>query len=131
MELNITTFFNEGDMTRYSASQAELGDNAGNITWQNAKIKAEEATWLDTEEKREELRRYLKTFGAWDDAEILAWSDIELSALLIQLIAGDIRESGLQEGGSWADYNAMSDAGQVDGRLCMGEDGEVYYYVGE
>ena len=36
MDIDITEFFNNAEPFEYSASAAELGDNAGRITWQNA-----------------------------------------------------------------------------------------------
>lgn len=131
MELNITDFFNNARPSYYSASAAELGDDAGRITWANAVDAAGQwPDWLDTEDARAEFRAYVKGFGAWDDAEIAAWTDEDLTALLIQLIAGDIRESGLQEGKTWPEYLADSEAGRVPGNLYRAEDGGVFYYVG-
>ncbi len=128
MELDITEFFNNANPASYSASAAELGDDAGRITWANAVDAADQwPGWLDTEDKRGEFRAYVRTFGAWDDAEIAAWSDGELTALLVQMIAGDIRESRLQAGETWADYEASGNAG----RLFRGDTGDIFYYVGE
>ena len=131
MELDITEFFNNACPSYYSASRAELGDDAGRITWENSVDAADQwAAWLDTGDKREEFRAYVRTFGAWDAAEIAAWTDAELTALLIQLIAGDIRESGLQDGTSWAEYEADAEAGRMSGNLFRAEDGRVFYYIG-
>jgi hypothetical protein len=70
MELNITDFFNNIRAADYSASIAELGDNAAAITWGNA-IR-ETSQWpdlLDTDEKREEYREHIRGFGAWDEVD--------------------------------------------------------------
>lgn len=128
MELNITEFFNTARPAYYSASAAELGDDAGAITWANAVDAADQwPDWLNTEDKREEFRTYVRTFGAWTGEEIAAWTDEGLTALLIQFIAGDIRE---QDGKTWPEYLADSEAGCVSGNLYRGDDGEIYYYIG-
>lgn len=111
MELNITEFYNTAGMIDYAASVAEIGENAGVDTWQAACEDSNDYMILDNEEKREAFRQYVKGFGAWDDSEIAAWSDIELNALLLQMIAGDVR------------------SGEVD-RVHFGSF-EVYYYIGE
>ncbi len=90
-EINITRFYNEAAPMDYSASIVEIGANAGRDTWRHAMEDAPDYNMLDTDDKREEFRKYVKGFGAWDDAEIAAWSDIELNALLMQLISGDMR----------------------------------------
>lgn len=132
MELNITEFFNHARPSYYSASRMELGDDAGRITWANAVDAAGQwPDWLNTEDDREEFRAYVRTFGAWDDGEIAAWSDEELTALLIQMIAGDIRESGLQEGTSWEEYEADAEAGRVSSNLYRVEGtGGIFYHIG-
>lgn len=127
MELNITYFFNQAAPMDYSASVAEIGRNAGADTWAAACEDAPDYPILDTEEKRQAFRDHVKGFGAWSDDEISAWSENELSALLIQLIAGDIREAGLdQSAPDWEAYDASGDCG----RIFLGTDGCVYYYIG-
>lgn len=128
MELNITAFYNQSNPREYSASVAEIGDNAGKITWQAACNAPYDI--LDNEDKRDAFRAYIKGFGAWDSKEIAAFTHDELNGLLIQLISGDIRESCLASGGSWADYQAESEAGQVSGNLFQADNGDIYYYIG-
>jgi hypothetical protein len=132
MELNITRFFNEAAPMDYSASAAEIGQNAGRDTWIAACGDAPEyAEWLDTEDKRDEFRRYVKSFGAWDKEEIAAWTNDELTALLMQMIAGDIREGNLDtESPDWEAYREMSEHGQISGHIYPGDDGQIYYYIG-
>lgn len=137
MELNITDFFNNAAPRDYSASKMELGDNAGAITWNHAVEDSAEWNFLDTDEKREEFRAYVKTFGAWSDEEISAWSDTELNALLLQLISGDIREVPDMNGPEdwdWALYQEYAEEGIISGRMyggCMSVDGQVYYSISE
>lgn len=134
MDINITQFFNDtrGHASYYSASCAELGDNAGRITWENAVDRGEFSPLLDTEEKREAMREFVRGFGAWTDEEINAWSDVELTALLIQFIAGDMRESGLDCTGpvDWEEYQEACESGQCAGRIYGGPlsvDGQIYF----
>lgn len=128
-ELNITRFFNEACPMDYSASQMELGGDAGRITWQAACDDSANYMFLDTDEKREAFRVFVKGFGAWSGEEVAAWSDTELNALCIQFVAGDIREAGLDvESPDWQAYEA-NDA--VAGRLFKGTDGEIYFYIGD
>lgn len=130
MELNITEFYNTAGMIDYSASVAEIGANAGKDTWEAACTDSNDYMILDDEEKREAFRQYVKGFGAWDDSEIAAWSDVELNALLLQMVAGDVRESCLGDGCTWEEYQTQSEQGQVSGRL-FPNDGQVYYYIGD
>lgn len=131
MELNITEFFNHARPAYYSASAAELGDDAGRITWANAIGAASQwPDWLNTEDAREEFRVYMRGFGAWDEAEIAPWTDEELTALLIQMISGDIRESGLQDGKTWPECLSDAEAGRVSGNLYRGDTGGIFYYIG-
>ena len=134
MDLDITQFFTEADAQDYSASRAELGDNAGTITWNAAKRAAGEWLWplLDTDDKRDAFRAHVKGFGAWDETEIAAWSNEELNALLYQMIAGDMREGGLNTfKPDWATYEDDAARGTVAGRIFRGTDGRVYYYLGD
>src|SRR5881394_389204 len=93
MEINITSFVQNEDPFDYSASMAERGENSGRDTWNNAKTKA--PVLLDTPEKIEALRDYVKGFGSWDEEEIATWDDTECNALFVQLISGDMREAGM------------------------------------
>lgn len=130
MELDITDFFNSCNPKCYSASCAELGDDVGSITWQNALDR--DAGLLDTEEKREAFKSYVRGFGAWDDEEIAAWSHEELNALLIQFISGDMREDGLHANMDDDEWNAL-DPEKSRGSIYGGPlttDGRVYFYMG-
>ena len=132
MELNVTHFFETAAPMDYSASVAEIGQDAARSTWQAACDDSGDYPMLDSEEKREEFRRYVKGFGAWSEDEIRAWSDSELNALLVQMIAGDLREGSLDcEDPDWEQYRKDSESGRISGRLLKGTDGQVYYYIGE
>ncbi len=128
MELNITRFFNTESAFDYSASCAEIGDDAGKRTWNNAVIASHNhADLLDTDDKKDTFRAYVKTFGAWDENEIAAWTDNELTALLIQLISASMRENGLDS--SEPDWEAYESDDNNSGDIFRSGD-EVYFYIG-
>ena len=52
MNIDITTFFTEASPRDYSASAAELGQDAGRITWAHAIEDAPEYDHLDTQRRR-------------------------------------------------------------------------------
>ena len=132
MELDITTFFRTAAPMDYSASAAELGQDAGRITWTHAVEDADEYPILDTEDKRQAFREDLQGYGAWDEEEIEAWTDQELTALLMQMISGDIRESCLDtDEPDWKEYEEGVESGTYSGRLYRGDDGRIYYYIGD
>jgi len=130
LEINITQFITETCPRDYSASCAEMGDNAGALTWSHAVEDSTEWNFLDTEDKRDAFRAFVCELGGWTEAEIAAWSDVELNALCIQWIAGDIRECLEWEVDDvWANYQEMAEAGQVNSNLYRAEDGSVYWSV--
>lgn len=136
MELNISAFFKTAAPMDYSASQMEIGRDAGPSTWRAAVEDSEDHMILDDDEKREAFRDFVRSAGAWSEEEIDAWSDKELNALCIQWVSGDMREPcGFELGPDttpeeWADYESQSQAGQVAGRIFKGTDGEIYFYCG-
>ena len=129
MEINITEFFNGADPSEFSASKMERGEHAGRETWNAAKIEGEDSPLLKTPAEIKALRRYVEEFGAWDDKEIAAWSNIECNALFVQLISGDIRETGMYAGDSWdwEEYERGAEAGHWRGNLFRADDGDVFY----
>lgn len=92
-EINVTSLIETEDysMSDFSASQFELGDNAGRITWEAA-IEASEDYKFVTPENRQEFIDYFREFGAWTVEEMAEWSLDEVNALFIQMVAGDYRE---------------------------------------
>lgn len=136
MEINITKLFDDaaGDRGRYSASCAELGQNAGQITWNNAEACAGEHTEiLDTGKKRQAAREHFASFGAWEHEEIMNWSNVELTALIVQLVMGDLREleAYTDECEPREILRATEDNQDVGGHLFIGTDNEIYYYLGD
>lgn len=136
MEYDITEFFNEEEPSNFSSSAFELGDNAGIITWNNANDAAEEYAYLlDTEEKKETFKRFVLESGGWSEAEVEAWDDKELVALLLQWISGEMRECDLYAGmdeGAWKEYQQQAEQGLVAGHIYGGPlsvDGRVYFLL--
>ena len=79
------------DAFQFSASAHEMGENAGRITWNNAK---DGPQLLTNDDQREAFKEWIADFGAWDESEREAMTDQELNALLVQFVSGDIREAG-------------------------------------
>ena len=130
MELKITRLFKTINPRYYSASCAEIGQDAGAVTWQNAIDAAPRL--LNTKEKLQAFAQHIRGFGAWSDAEIGKMSVKHCNALLLQMIAGDIREAGLNtKSPDWTKYQEESEAGQISGRMFEGTDGQIYYYLGD
>lgn len=135
MEIDITNFFNNEDPYNYAASAAEMGQDAGKITWQNAVDfclgRNENPLMLDTEEKQEALIADIKGYGAWEEEEeIRGWSIYELNALFIQMISGEMREHDLEPpitDEDWERYEASENAGRI---FKDSTDGKVYYSLG-
>ena len=128
MEINITRFFNEACPKDYSASRAEIGQDAGTDTWRAANEDSEDYMLLDNDEKREAFREYAKRSGFSEGDYFAGWSNEKLNALAIQWVSGDIREAGLDfENPDWQEYENDDNN---RGNLFKGTDGEIYWYVG-
>jgi hypothetical protein len=135
MELNITQFFNEAGMIDYSASCAEIGQDAGEVTWQAALADAPMWNLLKTVEQKEDFRAYVRSTGGWDDAECEEFGDLTLQAMCIQFVAGWIREAfpdgteGLTSE-DWSDYYARSEQGECTGVFSVDSQGNIFAYIG-
>lgn len=112
MDINITRFYNEAAPMDYSASIAEIGQDAGPSTWRAACDDAPDYNMLDTDDKRDEFRTHVKGFGAWSDEEIAAWDTTQLNALFIQFVSGDMRNNEAE-------------------RIYVGDDKQIYYTIGD
>lgn len=115
MHVDITALLADFEPKYYAASAAEIGEDAGRITWENAVDRAESVDLLDTAEKVGAFRSFVLGFGAWTEEEVDAWTAIERNALLLQFIAGDLREGN-------------------SGRVCLpaeSVDGRAYFDLGE
>ena len=136
MELDITDFVRNADPCEFSASRAEIGNDAAKITW-NATLQEAANTQFITADNRDELERWVQEFGAWEQADITAWSFDECNALLIQFISGNLREleslcfsaSG-EHGINWRKAGILADKGTISGNIYKGDDGRLYFYMG-
>lgn len=129
MEIDITDFFNNADAFQFSHSIAEGGKTAGLDTWNAAKREGDESPLLKTEDEISTFRRYVRDFGAWSAEEIAAWDATECNALFIQLISGDMRESGLDnepDDAAWAEYERRSEEGNCPSNIFRSAD-HIYY----
>lgn len=134
-EIDITDFFNNARPIYYSASVAELGNDAGRITWENAVDAVDAWRFLDNDEKTENWKKFIRSSGGWTEEEVDAFSETELNALLIQWLSGDIRESGLDARPvDWEEYEKGANSGHYSGRIYGGPlsvDGRVYFSISE
>lgn len=134
MLINITNYFNNTDHAMISGSAFELGQNAARITWNNAKDAAKNEALLDTPEKLDAMRDYARSTGGWTREEIAKRDDQELNALFYQFVSGDVRK---------LEDLCMTDEGEIDwdkyeddpcsfgGHIMRGQNGEIFYYLGE
>lgn len=128
LEINVS-FLLHTDASLFAASAAELGPNAGKITWANA---LENCNLIHlTPQEILEAKEYIKTWGAWERDEIDNWSEEETKALIIQSAAGEYREaeSVAWEGTDccidWDEYEKQSHSGRISGNLAF--DGSWLY----
>lgn len=130
-QIKITKFFSEAEPFKYSHSIAEGGPTAGKDTWSAAVADANQYAYLlDTPDKCATFKEHMKGMGFSEADEMDVWPHEQLVALFVQLISGDIRESGITENSAdeFAAWEARADGG---GRMYRGDDGEVYYYLGD
>lgn len=131
MEIKITEFFNRICPRDFSASIAEIGQDAGTFTWNAAKEEAEDTQLLTSSEQIEAFREFAASCG-FSEPDL---SEAELQALFIQWIAGDMREMGLtlsedSQSINWEQIEKEQQAGQIPSNIYRGTDGEIYFYVG-
>lgn len=129
-EIKVTHLVREVDCSEFFASVFERGENVGPETWANALEAAKEAPLLKGKEF-DEARDWLRGFGAWDEEELRLKTDDEIGALVLQFIAGDIREMESLYSDDPEGYRAAQEAGEVSGYLSLGDDGEWYFYLGD
>ncbi len=102
IRVNITKMFAYHNPWDCSNSIANMGANAGRITWDNAMLVARDVTeWLpdtDTNEPIacEEIRSWAKETGAWDAEEREGWTETECLALIVQNVASDLMNAGFE-----------------------------------
>ena len=113
-----------------SNSRANLGQDAGKLTWRASQRHA--LVLVLSEGQKEEFRDFVRSSGGWDEEEIAVWPDADLTALCVQWIAGDIRE-GFGDGVSndpaewdWVDYNERAERGSVSSTLYL-RDSKIFW----
>ena len=115
-----------------SGSQAEHGPLAGQITWANALTSAESLPELD-EDQDAIARSGMKTWGAWDDETIDAWSPLEVRAMIAQMLASSARMWCIYSTTSRTDWPEPDpDTGELpraDWRLLEAREGPPLMYV--
>ena len=131
-EIDVTSIFASPGFDPWDCfnSVANLGNQAGRLTWEASKQSAHLLTL--SEGQKEAFREFVRDSGGWEDEEIAAWSDEELTTLCVQWIAGDIRE-GFGDGVSndpaewdWEDYAERAERGSVSSTLYL-HDGKLFW----
>jgi len=140
MQINITPILLRESFVPWemSNSRANLGDNAGKITWNNSLAQAEEEPLvLTTAEEVNAFLGFVKGSGGWTDEEIKKWTLKETRALFIQWVAADIREGfgddlpDYPKDWDWEEYQQDSEAGRVASRLFFHADtGQLFFELG-
>lgn len=130
MEINLSSLL-DANMFQFAHSCAEGGERAGGNTW-SAAIRHAGSTrppLLPDEEACQAFRDWLKDFGAWDEEERAAMGPTECNALLLQFIAGDVREAGADNLDSidWEEYEKDSQEGRISGNLFRSDDGAIFF----
>lgn len=131
MEIEITTL-SEMNCFALSHSAFKGGENASQNTWNASKKEAENTPLLNTPERLQAMRDFARESGGWDREEIAAWSDNELNALFLQWISGDVRELGADslDEIDWKEAEEMQSEGKSPSNIFKGDDGNIYFYLG-
>jgi hypothetical protein len=109
------------DCGQMSGSAAELGENAGRLTWNNS-VQMGKDHPLVTEKDADEVRDYFRDYGAWDDEEIDAWTLDELNGLVTQEAASAFRD--YESCDSYEEYQKDAEAGLLSGNLYRDDNGK-------
>ena len=131
-EIDVTPLFASPGFDPWDCfnSTANLGQNAGELTWRASQRAA--SSLVLTEGQKEAFRDFVRSSGGWDDEEIASWTEAELTALCVQWIAGDVREGfgdDLPDDPAerdWEDYNERAERGSVSSTLYL-SDGKLFW----
>lgn len=131
MEIDITAL-SEMNAFNLSHSIAEGGENAAHNTWKASKAESENHPILNTPEKLQAMREFAASSGGWTREEIAGWPDSEINALFLQWIAGDCRELGADSLAEidWEEAEELQSEGQASSHIFKGDDGKIYFYLG-
>lgn len=131
MEIDITHMFEE-ETWAFAGSVATHGPDVAKRTYDTAKSEADR---LFPDVDKEDLVDHFRGYGAWSEEELEAMTLTELRAMLVQDVTSEMRESGLEddplEDIDWEMYEALCQTGTFSGRIGPGDDGRVYFYLGE
>ena len=131
MDIDVTDFLASTDCAMLSGSVAELGDNAGRITWANSIEASKEFSPLPDADALQEFREWLKPWGGWSEEEIAAMSDEHLRALCAQWIASDWREcfDCDPDGADWSEYEIRASEGQCPSSFYRDDTGRIFWQM--
>lgn len=131
MELDITHVLNE-ETWDYAGSWATHGEGVAQRTFDNAR---KDADALFPNVDREDLVDHFKGYGAWSQEELAAMSLTDLRALLLQDVTIAIREMGLEgvcpDEYDWEAYEDGCECGHYSANIFHGDNGRIYFYMGE
>jgi hypothetical protein len=134
-EIDITHLIGSDEFVPFDLSnnRATLSDNAGELTWQASVETAQSiVSLIPTAEHKEAFRDFVRSSGGWTRDEIEQWTDTELDALLLQWVAGDIREAFGDADPSdwdWAQYEEDARDGRISSALFCTEDGRIFFSI--
>ena len=133
VDINVNRLVTNEDLSQLSGSISEHGKDAAQKTWKNSL--AASTKLLKNDAEREAVRSWAGEFGSWSDAEIKAWSNAELDALVLQYAAGDLREAQALAAGDgvaaidWEAHDKLSKRGTIGGNLYP-HDGKLWISLG-
>lgn len=132
LAIDVTEFLATECMRDYSASAAELGQDAGSITW-SANLEHVRDEWKPLQpENMDDFRAFVASAGAWSDDEMDAWPADEWQALCLQWIAGDARECGIDKPGvDWQAVRKLQEGGQCPSSIYRDDSGRVWWECAE
>ena len=138
-EINITALLANPDFcpSDFSASIAEIGNNAGPDTWR-ACVQWVADSPIVSPDELDSVRYYMRSSGGWNSDEISAMRDNELQALALQFIAGDLRKAFRLRFGvvpaeivlDWATYQQGSESGRWNSTFYRDDSGQVFATIG-
>jgi hypothetical protein len=136
MEIEITSLLTDPrfDPWVLCNSVANLGDNAGEVTWTNSQNLARKVhpPLLDTPEKRRAFRKWANEYSDFFDGIDDGVYDNNIArtnALFLQWIAGDIREcfgDMPYKEWDWGQYERDAEAGRCPSNIFRAN-GKVYF----
>ncbi len=121
-----------------SNSAANLGDQAGRLTWMCAmSVAAAHESWLVSPlaDAVDGMKEWAGEAGAWDRDEIEEWSNVEALAIFVQNVAGELRLLGaddLEIAECVLEYREQKGPEEILGHYYTTDDNQnrVDYYTG-